>query len=137
MIWNSCFIISITILLLAMLYAQNTLKKYKSGRVLTPFNTIFAGVFLAVFIGMIPMFVQMLEEEAGFLLKLCMFDVLQTIQVFTINVGADLILDNISSADVAISGAYSTYMTCLFFVAPILTFGFLVSLSPFLNTKNG
>ncbi len=128
MIWNSCFIISITILLLAMLYAQNTLKKYKSGRVLTPFNTIFAGVFLAVFIGMIPMFVQMLEEEAGFLLKLCMFDVLQTIQVFTINVGADLILDNISSADVAISGAYSTYMTCLFFVAPILTFGFLVSL---------
>ena len=128
MIWNICFIISIIILFLAVCHAENARKRYKSGRILTPFNTIFAGVFLAVFVGMIPMFVTMLAEESGFLLKLCMFDILQTIQVFTINVGADLILDNISSAEVAISGVYSTYMTTLFFVAPILTFGFLVSL---------
>ena len=128
MIWNICFVISIFILSVAALYMRAVMKKYKSGRILTPFNTIFAGVFLAVFVGMVPMFVTMLEDESGFFLKLCMFDILQTIQVFTINVGADLILDNINSSATVISVVYSTYMTCLFFVAPVLTFGFLVSL---------
>lgn len=94
----------------------------------SPFNTIFAGVFLAVFVGMIPMFVTVLAKESGFFLKLCMLNALQTLQVFTINVGADVILENINSSATAISTAYSIYMACLFFAAPILTFGFLVSL---------
>ena len=128
MLWNSCFIVSIVVLVVSLLHAARVIKTYKSGRILTPFNTIFVGVFLAVFIGMIPMFCEMLENETGFFLKLSMFNFLQTIQVFTINVGADLILENISVAATSISGMYSTYMTCLFFVAPILTFGFLASL---------
>lgn len=128
MIWNSCFIISIIILFSAILYAGIVTKKYESGRILTPFNTVFLGVFLALFAGMVPIFVPMLEGESGFLLKLVTFDFLTTVQVFTVCVGPDLILDNIGSMPAAISGAYSIYMICLFFVAPVLTFGFLVSL---------
>ncbi len=128
MIWNICFIISPLIILVSVLYALAVARNYKSDRVLTPFYIIFAGVFLSVFIGLIPMFSSMLAEESGFILKLCVFDILQTIQVFTVNVGADLILDNISNASSSLSGAYSMYMSALFFVAPVLTFGFLVSL---------
>lgn len=128
MIWNICFVISVAILFFAVSRAFALRKKYKSGRLLTPFYTLFIGVFFAVFVGLIPMFVTMLANEPGFVIKLCLFDALQTIQVFTINVGADLILDNINSATTSFSGAYSIYMTCLFFLAPILTFGFLASL---------
>ena len=128
MIWYLCFAVSACILCASVLYAVLLLKKYRSGMLLTPVRAIFAGIFLAVFVGLVPMFVVILKGEPGYLLKLFIYDILQTIQVFTINVGSDLILDHINSSATAISGVYSTYMTCLFFVAPILTFGFLISL---------
>lgn len=104
------------------------MRNYRSRKILTPFNTLFAGVFGAIFIGLIPIFVPLLAEESGFIVKLCVFDILQTIQVFTINVGADLILDNITSSSTVLSEMYTVYMTCLFFLAPVMTFGFFVSL---------
>ena len=128
MMWNTCFIISISFLVLTIACVVNISRHYKVGRILTPFNTLFAGVFLAVFAGMVPVFATMLERESGFLFKLCIYDILQTVQVFTINVGADFILDNINSDATAISGVYSTYMTFLFIAAPILTIGFIISL---------
>lgn len=128
MIWIICFVLSILILFVAILYALTAYKRYKTGRTLTPFKVVFSGVFVAIFIGLIPIFSAMLESESWKALKIILFDVLQTIQVFTINVGADLILDNINNSTTSIDGVYSAYMTCLFFAAPILTFGFLISL---------
>lgn len=132
MIWNVCFAGSVIVLLAAVMYALTAARRYKSGQILTPFHTIFAGMFLAVYISLIPVFAAELEGESGFLLKLGLFDALQTIQVFTVNVGGDFILENINTGATTISEAYSAYMTCLFFAAPLLTFGFLVSL--FKNT---
>ena len=128
MIWSICFAASALILIAAVVYALTALKRYKSGQILTPFNTVFAGMFLAVFIGLIPPFCSMLEGEATFALKVCMFNVIQTMQVFTVNVGGDYILENIRSSDTLLSAVYSAYMSCLFVAAPILTFGFLISL---------
>ena len=128
MIWNTCFIISLSILILSIICAVNAYHNYQDSRRLTPFNTLLAGVFLAVFTGMVPVFAAMLEKETGFVFKLCVYDVLQTVQVFTANVGGDFILDNINSATTAISGVYSTYVSLLLFVAPILTVGFIISL---------
>ena len=133
MIWKICLPVSIGVLIAGAVYAWAAAKDYKRDRLLTPFYAIFASVFLAVFIGLIPVFTSVLEGESSFALKLVLFDALQTIQVFTVNVGADFILDNISGT--AICKAYSAYMTCLFFAAPLLTFGFLVSL--FKNALTG
>ena len=132
MIWNICFFVSVITLFFSVLHAIVTTKRYKCDRIFTPFYVIFAGVFLSIFIGLVPMFASMLANESYFILKLIVFDTLQTIQVFTINVGADLILDNINSITTSISETYSSYMAIMFFVAPVLTFGFLVSL--FKNT---
>lgn len=128
MIWTVCFIISASILAASVLYILAAMRKYKSGRILRPFHVIFAGVFAAVLAGLMPVMANMFEGQAGSIIKICLFDVLQTIQVFTFNAGADLIIDNISSASTNISGIYSTYMTILFFVAPVLTVGFIISL---------
>ena len=128
MIWTICFCLSAAVLILSLLFAVTSARAYRSGKLLTPFRTIFAGVFLAVLIGLFPVFEEMLAGEPAHGLKLLLFSVLQTLQVFTINVGGDFILDNISASPTGISGAYSVYMSVLFFAAPLLTFGFLISL---------
>lgn len=128
MIWNICFAASVIILVAAIALTLYRTSKNKGGKLLSPFNVIFAGVFLSVFTGLIPVEASLLTGETWVLLKLLLFNALQTIQVFTINVGADLILENINATTTEISGIYSAFMTCLFFAAPILTFGFLLSL---------
>lgn len=128
MIWNICFIISTLVLLIAVFRSAMLIRKHKSGVILTPFYTLCAGVFMAVFVGLIPIFADMLAGETGFIVKLIMIDFLQTIQTFTLNVAADWMLDKISCSSTAFSGAYSIYVTGLFLIAPILTFGFLASL---------
>ena len=128
MIWNICFILSLALLLSAAIWAIKTSGTYKSNRIFTPFHIIFAGVFLAVFTGLTPVQFHLLAGEAGFLLKFFIFNILQTIQVFTLDAGTDLILEHISGAATPLNGAYSVYMSVLFFIAPVFTFGFVISL---------
>lgn len=128
MIWNICFILSVIILIGSVFWARGWIFKPEEGPPPRPFYTIFAGVLIAVFVGMIPVFINILSEESGAGIKLILFDAIQTLQVFTGDAGYDPILDNITEAATGISKIYSTYMSCLFFAAPVLTFGFLVSL---------
>ena len=128
MIWRVCFALSFVVLTLSLIYAATAARKYSVGRFLGPFQTIFVGVFAAVFIGLIPPLSEMLGGNAGQIASLLLIDLLDTIQVFTINIGADLILDNIGSAAEGLSGSYAVYMFILFCAAPVLTFGFIISL---------
>ena len=128
MIWNTCLTISIALLILSILCAVSARKDYRSGRFFTPFHSLLAGVFLAVFTAMIPVFAGMLGKDAGYVFKLCVYDILQTVQVFAAGVGGDFILDNINSTTTAISGVYSNYLSLLFFAAPVFTVGFIISL---------
>jgi len=128
MIWNACFIISIAFLLLAAVCAAYVWKTNRGGRFFTPFRILFAGVFLAVFTCWIPVFAAMLEKDAGFVFKLCIYDILQTVQVFTASVGGDFILEHINHSATAISGVYSMYASVLLLAAPVFTAGFIISL---------
>lgn len=132
MIWQTCLSISIVSLLAVLLYVLITGSEKKAQRKISALNAIMASVFVAVFIALIPTFVELLTGESAYLLKLVMFDVLQTIQVFTVNVGADFVIENINGPSEVINSVYSTYLTILFFIAPFLTFGFIISL--FQNT---
>lgn len=126
--WNIFFLLSVAVLVTAVGYAAAAVRKYKAGQLLTPFNAVFVGVFFAVFAAQIPVFQADLAGESFYVLKLLLFDALQTIQVFTVNVGGDFIIENVSNSNATIRNVYSGYMSCLFFAAPLLTFGFLVSL---------
>lgn len=126
--WTTCFLLSVLILLFAVLYGRGIIFKNKKDRLLGSFHTIFAGVLIAVFVGLIPVFINILSGEPGIAPKLILFDAIQTLQVFTGDAGYDPILENISSSSTEISSIYSIYMSCLFFAAPVLTFGFLISI---------
>lgn len=127
MIWIICMIISIAILVSAFLYGGNARIKHKQNLVLTPYQIIFAGAFLAVFVGMLPIFQSIVTDESGFDPRVFMYTASQSFQVFTVNAGAEFLIDSINTES-PIRHLYSIYMACLFVVAPIITFGFLLSL---------
>ena len=64
MIWLIFYLISLSILVLAVIIAiASGLGKYKIGRVVTPFNIMFGGVFLSTFMLIIPIQDSLVQQE--------------------------------------------------------------------------
>lgn len=126
--WTICFIISMTVLAAAIAFAVIvSAGKYKSGRALTPFNIVFGGLFLSVFVCMLPVYGNILDGVTDTPLKTVLFSLHNTFQIFTIDADREIIVENISCSDHWLSSAYSVYLSIVFVLAPIMTFGFLVS----------
>ena len=89
MIWKICFFLSLLILCIAIIWAVRLIRKADIKSSLTPFQMIFAGFFAAVFAGQIPIIYQQVGRES--VLKMLLLDAVQTIQVFTANVGTEII----------------------------------------------
>ena len=126
MIWKICFFLSLLILCIAIIWAVRLSRKADGRNSLTPFQMIFAGFFASVFAGQIPIIYQQVGRES--VLKMLLLDAVQTIQVFTANVGTEIIPEYITKEVTEIGGVYSVYMSILFVAAPLLTFGFVISL---------
>lgn len=123
-----CLIISFAVIIISALLAFSTSAgKYKRGRIFTPLNIVLTGAILAVFIGLIPIYIQTVDNTKYHFLETLLFSALNTLQVFTINTNGDIILDNINESATLLSQLYSVYLSVLFVFAPFLTFGFLAS----------
>lgn len=128
MSWLWCLGGSVIALVLSVAFAVVRASKYKRGGVLTPFNIVFGGVFVAVFACLLPIYDGILADTAGGSLKTIAFSLHNTLQIFTINAERDIILEGISCPEAWLSAVYSVYLSLAFIVAPFLTFGFLLSL---------
>lgn len=136
--WLLCFIILLLMLVSATAFASVVaVGKYKRGRVLTPFNIIFGGVFLSVFISLLPIYSDMLSSSTGSVLKVIAFSLHNALQIFTIDADRSIILESINCSQTWLSDFFSIYLSVVFVVAPVLTFGFLMSffknVSAFIN----
>lgn len=126
--WFLSFVISIIALACSIIFAIFVgAGKYKRGRVLTPFNIMFGGVFISVFICLLPIYNSILSETTNSVLKTIAFSLHNTFQIFTIDADKDIILESIACPQAWLSAAYSAYLSVAFVVAPVLTFGFLMS----------
>ncbi len=102
--------------------------KYKRGRViLTPFHAVFAGVFISVFICLLPIYSSIFEGVADSVIKTIAFALHNTFQIFTFDADRAIILESIKCEDEAFSELYSVYLAIEYAVAPVLTFSFLIS----------
>lgn len=128
MIWTICFTISVAIAAItAALSIFFAAAKRKGGRLLTPLNTLLGGLFISVFVSMLPIYA---EEAAGgsfSAAKNILFSLLNTFQIFTINSDRSAILERIMTDSEALSAAYTIYLSFIYVIAPILTFGFIIS----------
>lgn len=124
MIWYVCFTLSAVFAAAALIWAIVLGVTKRGGKVIKPFNVLFAGVAAAVFTLQLPIFVESTAKCPSWL-KTVLLTLHGTFQVFTIDSDRSLIVDSIHTD---IAGAYSAYMSALFVIAPIMTFGFLLSL---------
>jgi len=96
--WLFCFLISVCILLLAIIFAVSVyFGKYKRGRFTTPFRIVFAGVFISVFICLLPINYNILLDVNNSLFKTFLFSIQNTLQVFSLDADNEIIRNNISS----------------------------------------
>ena len=121
MIWTICLVASILVLAATASGGYVMQKKSDSSGWISTFQAVLAGIFLAVWIAVVPVLVTMFQDTSVWQLYALFLSIIQTLQIFTINVGADFILDTIGQAPEAVSTIYSCYMTLLFVSAPVLT----------------
>lgn len=127
--WIICFLLSVSVLVFSVVFAVVvSAGKYKRGRVLTPFNIVFGGVFISVFICLLPINRGILAGTTSVILKTVTFSLHNAFQIFTINAERRIIIENIVCSEKWLSAAYSAYLSAAYVIAPIFTLGFLISL---------
>lgn len=125
--WLVFFSLSLLVLVGAVIWAiVMRVSKYKRGRVLTPFNVILGGVFIAGFLSLLPIYHTMLNGVSSQNLKTVLFALHNTFQLFTIDADKDIV-EYISCSEVWLKVLYSAYLSIIHIVAPLMTFGFLMS----------
>lgn len=82
------------------------------------------GVAAAVFICLIPV---NMEEVGGGTLRTVLFSLHNTLQAFTTDIDSGAVIARINESAGEVASFYSTYMSVLFVVAPVLTFTFIAS----------
>ncbi len=97
-------------------------------RTLKPFHYVFGGVFLSVFILMLPIYSELLAGTSSRWLKTVAFSLHNTFQAFTIDTDREIILEGVRCPAAWLDALYSACLSVAFVVAPVLTFGFVLSL---------
>ena len=129
MSWTSCAIVAVLILLASITVSVRNTREHKGDkRFLSAFQLLFVGIFFSVFVCLLPILHQIREGsplERGVTTVLSSLHM--TFQVFTFDVDREMILENIRSGSDVLNTLYSFYLSVLFIVAPLLTFGFIFS----------
>lgn len=128
MLGTIAFILVVIVLIIACIWAASIKRmRYKRGRILTPFNVLFAGVSIASVIIFIPIYNQMFEAERYGFGKMFLLSIHNTIRLFIVDGEFSIIVDNIGSVPEEIRDIYAMLAAILFVVAPFFTFGFILS----------
>ena len=126
--WLVCFILSMLILAASVGFVLAIrFGKYKRGRLLRPINVAFFGVFLASFVMLLPIYTDFAEKGIINGFQSVLFALHNTFQVFTIDADRAVIMENVDCGNRILQNLYGGTISLLFVIAPILTFGFVIS----------
>lgn len=101
--------------------------KIRKNRIASPINIIMAATFVTVFVAVLPSCTELLEDDDSValikVLKIVFMTFINTIQVFTVDAGSDIISGYNGSA----GNMYIIVFSALSSLAPLLTVGFLIN----------
>lgn len=128
MIFEICLWVAVAIFTLLGIWALVLAKiPYKSGRVIEPFRVFFVDVFVTSFVMFIPVYVQIFENASAKVLKVIALSLHNTIRLFILDGEFTIVSDNVLGLGGWIEGLYTGFFSVLFVLAPILTFGVVLS----------
>jgi len=127
MLWNKCFLLMLIFLLVSVLASavSGCLNKRYSYHI-KPFNIVMSGLFLSLFSGLIPVYFSAGNTFSE--IRSVLTSLLCTIQVFALNADTEAISETIVTGGSEYKEQYSLVMSFLFLAAPLMTFGFIISL---------
>lgn len=128
MIWKICFYSALAVWLIAIVLLV-FLKKtgYKSRKILSSFNVVFASVVLSSFSMFLPIYAKIFEEASFGGVKTFFISLHNTIRLFVGDGEFSFITEYVKYAPEGLAGVYSLVAAVLYFLAPVLTFGFVLS----------
>ncbi|MBQ8894762.1 MAG: hypothetical protein IJ043_10205 [Clostridia bacterium] len=125
--WNFCFFAAIAVMLVALAGVFLTGKKYRSGRLFTPSNILFAGVLVSALLLFIPIYINTTKANGGGLLEALFLSIYNMICLFVVNSDFEFLAQSVAALSPALYSGYSIFLSILFVLAPVLTFGFVLS----------
>ena len=127
--WKICLYLSILAILLVAIAAvcvkNIRQKKHKQTNMLM---IIAAGVLLGAIFMFYPIHRVLPEGEGNGICRAALLSIFTGMQIFTIGTEYQVILDAIPFCPETLKGSYQLWASALFVVAPIFTFGFVLSL---------
>ncbi len=126
--WSVFLILSALSLVCSVIWAiARTNAKYKSGRLLEPSRILFLGVILSSFILSFPIYNNTFKLSECGLFETIIMSVLNMIKLFLVDGDFDFIRANLMDAPASVVKGYTVLFSILFVLAPVLTFGFVIS----------
>lgn len=127
--WLSGLIISIVALILmgAISVAINNSNYTKKHR-FSLFNALFAGVFVAAIIMFYPVHYALEEATAWGILRAILLSIFNSMQIFAGGCEFAIVLEGLTLCPEGLDMLYQIWAATLFVLAPVFTFGFVLSL---------
>lgn len=127
--WIICFALSIASLVIAMILSlvianSRLAQKFRFNI----FNSLFAGVFIAVLLAFIPIHGVKADFTVLGIWRMFLLSVFNTIQVFASGCEFGVITESIVYCPEWLEPTYQVWTAALFVLAPVFTFGFVLSL---------
>ncbi len=127
--WSVCFLLSVGCLILASVLPfwvnnSRTAKRHK----LTLVHSMLAGVFAATFVMFLPIHSAVEQATAAGGWRTFLLSVFHSIQVFTVGCDFQLVKDSMHECTESLDTVYQLWAAILFVLAPLFTFGFVLSL---------
>ncbi|MBO5652602.1 MAG: hypothetical protein J6S44_00125 [Clostridia bacterium] len=124
------FILSLAALAVFIVIAACKGRHYVSSRILTPYRTVFAGVFVSATLFFFPLYWASFAEKADLVtrfFKTLLISVHHTIRLFIIDTDFDWIRELSMELPTLQSTVFSSFAALLFILAPFMTFGVILS----------
>ena len=126
--WTIFFIIAFVSLLSSIVFAFIRAKsRYKSGRLLDPAKIMFVGVVFSAVLLFIPLYIKELGNTKCGIFETILISIHNMIRLFIVDGEFNFVASNIAGLPPALFKGYSFLFSVLFVLAPILTFGFVLS----------
>lgn len=126
--WFVCFGVSLAILIFAVATSCVFIKmKYKRERIWNSFNVLAGGIFLSSVVMFLPIYKQIFSEDKLAGIKTFLLSLHNTLRLFIVDGEFVFLMEYTKNIPSGLSVAYNMLGAVLFVVAPILTFGVVLS----------
>lgn len=127
MYWKLYFLISLAVMICSVLGSFIKAKSKYKASFFEPSNILFIGVVISATILFIPIYLNTLKNSQCGIFETVFIAIHNMIRLFVIDSDFNIITENITDLPNWLARAYSSLFSILYVLAPILTFGFVLS----------